>query len=121
MAGCRCASGRGHSPTDTEFAADGVALAGDHLLEKISSNPIAHVPIEDRAGLAAAPDRPRTLVTYLASLRDTAAGNRPRRPFRGAADLVRKRAAMSERRAGDSSARSIARARRPRPAGGTCR
>ena len=99
----------GHSPTDTVFAADGVVLAGDHLLEKISSNPIAHVPIgtADPAGLAAAPDRPRTLVTYLASLRDTAEDDRGELilpghgdPFRGAADLVRKRAAMSERRAG---------------------
>ena len=36
----------GHSPTDTVLAGDGVLLAGDHLLEKISSNPIA--PRADR-------------------------------------------------------------------------
>ena len=34
----------GHSPTDTVLAADGLLVAGDHLLENISSNPIAHVP-----------------------------------------------------------------------------
>ena len=40
----------GHSPTDTIFldASDGLLVGGDHLLEKVSSNPIAHVPIDDR-------------------------------------------------------------------------
>jgi glyoxylase-like metal-dependent hydrolase (beta-lactamase superfamily II) len=66
----------GHSPTDTVFLdpADGVLIGGDHLLEKISSNPIAHVPIDDRDPVAAAThDRRRALVEYLASMRATAA------------------------------------------------
>jgi glyoxylase-like metal-dependent hydrolase (beta-lactamase superfamily II) len=60
----------GHSPTDTVLAGDGLLLAGDHLLERISSNPIAHAPIGARepARLAASPDRPRTLITYVESL-----------------------------------------------------
>ena len=90
------------------LAADGLLLAGDHLLEKISSNPIAHVPVgvPDPVALAASPDRPRTLLTYLASLEATAAADRGELilpghgdPFTGAAALVEKRAGMSERRA----------------------
>ena len=60
----------------------------------------------DPVALAASPDRPRTLLTYLASLEATAAADRGELilpghgdPFTGAADLVRKRAGMSERRA----------------------
>ena len=77
---------------------DGLLLAGDHLLEKISSNPIAHVPVgaPDPVALAASPDRPRTLLTYLASLEATAAADRGELilpghgdPFTGAAALVR--------------------------------
>ena len=30
----------GHSPTDTVLAGDGVMITGDHLLGKISSNPV---------------------------------------------------------------------------------
>src|SRR5688572_29174694 len=41
----RVAERPGHSPTDTVLAGDGLMLAGDHLLEKISSNPIAHWPV----------------------------------------------------------------------------
>ena len=83
-------------------------LAGDHLLEKISSNPIAHVAIgaPDPIALASAPDRPRTLVTYLASQAATAADDRGELilpghgdPFTGAAELVAKRAGMTARRA----------------------
>jgi glyoxylase-like metal-dependent hydrolase (beta-lactamase superfamily II) len=65
----------GHSPTDTLFLsmADRVLLGGDHLLERISSNPIAHWPIDDRRpeDSAAAPDRREALVEYLESLRRT--------------------------------------------------
>ena len=43
----------GHSPTDTVFASEGLLLGGDHLLERISSNPIAHAP-------SAPPIRPRS-------------------------------------------------------------
>jgi glyoxylase-like metal-dependent hydrolase (beta-lactamase superfamily II) len=98
----------GHSPTDTVLAGDGLLLAGDHLLERISSNPIAHVPVgtPEPAALAASPERPRTLVTYIESLRATAAADRGELvlpghgdPFRGAAALVEKRTAMHERRA----------------------
>jgi glyoxylase-like metal-dependent hydrolase (beta-lactamase superfamily II) len=98
----------GHSPTDTVLAGDGLLLAGDHLLEKISSNPIAHAPVgvQDPAALAASPGRPRTLIGYVESLRATAAADRGElvlpghgEPFRGAAELVAKRIAMHERRA----------------------
>jgi glyoxylase-like metal-dependent hydrolase (beta-lactamase superfamily II) len=66
----------GHSPTDTVFldAADGLLIGGDHLLERVSSNPIAHVPIDDRDPVAVArTDRRRALVEYLQSMRATAA------------------------------------------------
>jgi glyoxylase-like metal-dependent hydrolase (beta-lactamase superfamily II) len=98
----------GHSPTDTVLAADGLLLAGDHLLERVSSNPIAHVPVgaADPAGLAASPDRPRTLLIYADSLRATADADRGELvlpghgdTFTGAAELVGKRAGMTERRA----------------------
>jgi glyoxylase-like metal-dependent hydrolase (beta-lactamase superfamily II) len=98
----------GHSPTDTVLVADGVLVAGDHLLERISSNPIAHVPIgaPDPAGLAASPDRPRTLLTYASSLRATAADDRGELilpghgdPFTGAAALIERRLELHERRA----------------------
>lgn len=98
----------GHSPTDTVFAADGLLLAGDHVLERISSNPIAHVPVgaPDPVGLAASPDRPRTLLTYAGSLRATAAEDRGElilpghgAPFTGAAELIGRRLVMHDRRA----------------------
>src|SRR3954468_15499635 len=65
----------GHSPTDTIFAdPDGLLIGGDHLLEKISSNPIAHVPIDDRDPVEVATSDPRrALVDSLASMRATAA------------------------------------------------
>ena len=62
--------------------------------------------VPDPVALAASPDRPRTLLTYLASLEATAAADRGELilpghgdPFTGAAALVEKRAGMSERRA----------------------
>ena len=65
----------GHSPTDTVFhdRAGGLLAGGDHMLERISSNPIAHAPIEarDPAAVAVGPDRPRPLVDYLDSMRAT--------------------------------------------------
>jgi glyoxylase-like metal-dependent hydrolase (beta-lactamase superfamily II) len=66
----------GHSPTDTVFLdeAAGVLVGGDHLLERISSNPIAHVPIDDRDPVEVATRDPRrALVEYLDSMRATAA------------------------------------------------
>ncbi len=104
----RVAERPGHSPTDTTLTADGLLLGGDHLLERISSNPIAHAPIgvEDPEALAGSPDRPHTLRVYLASLDATAAADRGElvlpghgEPFTGAAALVEKRAGMSDRRA----------------------
>jgi glyoxylase-like metal-dependent hydrolase (beta-lactamase superfamily II) len=98
----------GHSPTDTVLGSDGVLVAGDHLLEKISSNPIAHVPVgaSDPAGLAASRDRPRTLLTYADSLRTTAADDGGElilpghgEPFTGAGALIGKRLELHERRA----------------------
>jgi glyoxylase-like metal-dependent hydrolase (beta-lactamase superfamily II) len=98
----------GHSPTDTVLASDGLLLAGDHLLEKISSNPIAHVPIgaAEPAALAASEDRPRTLLIYAGSMRASAAADRGELilpghgdPFIGAAALVEKRLGMHDRRA----------------------
>jgi len=90
------------------LVSDGLLLAGDHLLERISSNPIAHVPIgaPDPAALAASSDRPRTLLTYAASLRATAADDRGELvlpghgdPFTGAAALIERRLELHERRA----------------------
>jgi glyoxylase-like metal-dependent hydrolase (beta-lactamase superfamily II) len=103
----RVLSRPGHSPTDTVFASDGLVLAGDHLLPRISSNPIAHLPIgAGPEATAASDDRPRPLLDYVASLAVTAAADQGERilpghgePFTGAAELVRTRIAMTERRA----------------------
>jgi glyoxylase-like metal-dependent hydrolase (beta-lactamase superfamily II) len=98
----------GHSPTDTVFheEATGLLVGGDHMLERISSNPIAHAPIDDRdpAAVAASPDRPRPLVAYLDSLHATAAldvgtilpGHGE--PFSGHRELLDKREEMHARR-----------------------
>jgi glyoxylase-like metal-dependent hydrolase (beta-lactamase superfamily II) len=62
----------GHSPTDTMLVeeATGMAFTGDHLLTRISTNPVIHRP----AGGSMDPaDREATLVRYLDSLRRTAA------------------------------------------------
>jgi glyoxylase-like metal-dependent hydrolase (beta-lactamase superfamily II) len=63
----------GHSPSDTVFhdEATGIMLAGDHLIAHISSNPLVSRPL-DGSDVAGAP-RPQALVTYLQSLRLTAA------------------------------------------------
>ena len=59
----------GHSPSDTVFfdAADGTLVAGDHLIKHISSNPLISKPLDG----AADGERPRALLTYLASMRET--------------------------------------------------
>ena len=98
----------GHSPTDTILLdeSDGLLIGGDHLLERVSSNPIAHVPIDDRDPVEVAThDRRRALVEYLASMRATAAldvatvlpGHGPM--FAGHRELVEKREDMHARRA----------------------
>ena len=66
----------GHSPTDTLFhdTSNGLMIAGDHLLERISSNPLAHCPIgaANPESAARAADRRRPLIDYLDSLLRTA-------------------------------------------------
>ena len=98
----------GHSPTDTILLdeSDGLLIGGDHLLERVSSNPIAHVPIDDRDPVEVAThDRRRALVEYPASMRATAAldvttvlpGHGPL--FEGHRELIEKREDMHARRA----------------------
>jgi len=57
----------GHSPSDTLFwdAARGILIAGDHLLPRISSNPLITRPL-DGSGR-----RTQALATYIESLRKT--------------------------------------------------
>jgi glyoxylase-like metal-dependent hydrolase (beta-lactamase superfamily II) len=62
----------GHSPSDTIFLDEerGLLIGGDHLLARISSNPLISRPLEgDPPGPGA--DRPRALLTYMESLRLT--------------------------------------------------
>ncbi len=99
----------GHSPTDTVFLeeATGVLVAGDHLLERVSSNPIVHAPIgiADPAAAASASDRPRPLRAYLDSFALTEGmdvavvlpGHGD--PFSGHRELIADRRAMHARRA----------------------
>jgi glyoxylase-like metal-dependent hydrolase (beta-lactamase superfamily II) len=99
----------GHSPTDTLFFSepDGVLIGGDHLLERISSNPIAHWPIDDREPeeSCTAGDRRRPLTEYIASSERTREldvsivlpGHG--RPFAGHRQLIGRRIAMHEDRA----------------------
>jgi glyoxylase-like metal-dependent hydrolase (beta-lactamase superfamily II) len=59
----------GHSPSDTVFHDEdsGVLIGGDHLIKHISSNPLISRPLPGDPPT----DRPRALVTYMASLRQT--------------------------------------------------
>jgi glyoxylase-like metal-dependent hydrolase (beta-lactamase superfamily II) len=96
----------GHSPSDTLFwdERSGVLLGGDHLLAHISSNPLISRPLGGRSG-EPGDGRPRALLTYLRSLRDTRAlpaelvltGHG--KPIAGHAALIDERFAMHERRA----------------------
>ena len=106
----------GHSPTDTLFVdeAQGIALAGDHLLPRISSNPTLHRPPEGS-------DDPRLrdspLRAYLAALRETASlGLRTVLPGHG--DPVDDAAALVAARLDHHAERSrrIGEALAPRPA-----
>ena len=99
----------GHSPTDTVFfeEATGMLVGGDHLLERVSSNPIVHAPIgvADPVGEASSAQRPRPLRAYLDSFAQTEAmevalvlpGHGD--PFRGHRQLIAERRAMHARRA----------------------
>jgi glyoxylase-like metal-dependent hydrolase (beta-lactamase superfamily II) len=64
----------GHSPSDTVFWDEdrGVLIAGDHLIGHISSNPLISLPLGGRSG-EPGNGRPRALLTYIASLRETRA------------------------------------------------
>jgi glyoxylase-like metal-dependent hydrolase (beta-lactamase superfamily II) len=64
----------GHSPSDTVFHDEqrGILVAGDHLIAHLSSNPLVARPL-DRADDGDVETRPQALVTYLASLAQTAA------------------------------------------------
>ena len=113
----------GHSPTDTVLVGEGLLLGGDHLLERISSNPIAHAPVgaAEPAALAVSPQRPRTLVTYIESLRATAAADGGElvlpghgEPFRDAAALIETRVRCTSAAPRRSSPRSATHAPRPR-------
>jgi glyoxylase-like metal-dependent hydrolase (beta-lactamase superfamily II) len=59
----------GHSPSDMVFVVAGTdeLIGGDHLLGRISSNPIVHLPLNGT------PEQPRSLVIYIDSLRKTQA------------------------------------------------
>jgi glyoxylase-like metal-dependent hydrolase (beta-lactamase superfamily II) len=100
----------GHSPSDTVFwdARRQILIAGDHLLARISSNPLISRPLAGgvgETGSARAADRPHALVEYMASLRQTRempaglvlGGHGP--PVRDHAALIDERFRMTERRA----------------------
>ncbi len=61
----------GHSPSDTIFfdEASGELIGGDHLLGHISSNPLLTRPLPGTG--AADGERPRALMDYIASLKQT--------------------------------------------------
>jgi glyoxylase-like metal-dependent hydrolase (beta-lactamase superfamily II) len=64
----------GHSPSDTVLLDEqrSILIGGDHLLGRISSNPIITRPLGGRPATPTGPGRPRPLLDYVASLRATA-------------------------------------------------
>jgi glyoxylase-like metal-dependent hydrolase (beta-lactamase superfamily II) len=64
----------GHSPSDTIFhdAERALVLGGDHLIAHISSNPLISRPLGGKSG-EPSDERPRALVMYMRSLRETRA------------------------------------------------
>jgi glyoxylase-like metal-dependent hydrolase (beta-lactamase superfamily II) len=92
----------GHSPSDTVFhdAASGELVGGDHLIGHISSNPLISRPLDGSEG-----ERPKALVTYLASLRATHAMDLRvvhaghGEPVTGHRELIDERLRMHDRRA----------------------
>ncbi|HET8950527.1 MAG TPA: MBL fold metallo-hydrolase [Solirubrobacteraceae bacterium] len=96
----------GHSPSDTVFLdrAAGTLLGGDHLLSHISSNPLISRQLGGKSG-EPGDGRPRALLTYLASLRDTREMELSQvlpghgDPFDGHVALIDERFSMHERRA----------------------
>jgi glyoxylase-like metal-dependent hydrolase (beta-lactamase superfamily II) len=97
----------GHSPSDTIFfdPATGDLLGGDHLIKHISSNPLISRPLGGRSG-EPGDGRPRALLMYMASLRETREMAIERvlpghgDEFGGHAALIDERFEMHERRAG---------------------
>jgi glyoxylase-like metal-dependent hydrolase (beta-lactamase superfamily II) len=97
----------GHSPSDTVFWDEErqILIAGDHLLSRISSNPLISRPLQAPAA-GAAQDRPHALVRYMESLRETRemparlvlGGHGP--PVTEHAALIDERFRMTARRAG---------------------
>ncbi|MBA2348932.1 MAG: MBL fold metallo-hydrolase [Solirubrobacterales bacterium] len=93
----------GHSPSDTVFHDEerDLLLGGDHLIGHISSNPLISRPLEG----GDPDDRPRALVGYIASMKQTAAmapgillpGHGD--PVTDVPSLVAERLRMHERRA----------------------
>jgi glyoxylase-like metal-dependent hydrolase (beta-lactamase superfamily II) len=69
----------GHSPSDTVLWDEerGILIAGDHLLARISSNPLVSRPLREDPGAPpagsaqAARSRPQALVQYMESMRAT--------------------------------------------------
>jgi glyoxylase-like metal-dependent hydrolase (beta-lactamase superfamily II) len=61
----------GHSPSDTVFfdEASGELFGGDHLIKRISSNPLLSKPLVPL--LSGSDQRPRALMSYMDSLRKT--------------------------------------------------
>jgi glyoxylase-like metal-dependent hydrolase (beta-lactamase superfamily II) len=101
----------GHSPSDTLFWDEhsGILIGGDHLLARISSNPLISRPLDgagaDPGDPARAGTRPRALVRYVESMRATRElplrlvlpGHGP--PITDHAALIDERLRMHERRA----------------------
>ena len=98
----------GHSPSDTVFwdESSGELFGGDHLIKRISSNPLLSRPLEATSDNADDPkQRPRALMSYLESLRLTRemeldvvfAGHGY--PVEGHRALIDERFRMHERRA----------------------
>jgi len=105
----------GHSPSDTVFLDDrsatgqpSILLAADHLIAHISSNPLLSRPLnasEEYADGVDSGQRPRALLTYMASLEKTRAMDLELvlpghgRPIRDHVALIDERFRMHERRA----------------------
>jgi glyoxylase-like metal-dependent hydrolase (beta-lactamase superfamily II) len=97
----------GHSPTDTILwdEAREILIAGDHLLARISSNPLVSRPLAEDTDQPSG-QRPRALLQYIESLRATR--ELPARlvlpghgdPVLDHAELIDERLRMHRRRAG---------------------
>jgi glyoxylase-like metal-dependent hydrolase (beta-lactamase superfamily II) len=97
----------GHSPSDTLFhdAERGLLIGGDHLLAHISSNPLISRPIGGASGEPGS-GRPRSLLIYMRSMRETRAMDDVEVVLTGHGDpvtehqaLIDERFTMHERRA----------------------